>query len=93
MSGGVQMNQKSISSTEFQNKAGQYLDESGKAPIFITRYDRPVRVLLDIEEYERLKRYDTRQTLYPHELSNALKVELEKGFQGEDTPALDHLLK
>ena len=84
---------KSIPSTEFQNKAGKYLDESGKAPVFITRYDRPIRVLLDIEEYKRLKHYDTRQALYPHELSDDLKVELEKGYQGDETPDLDHLLK
>ncbi len=47
---------------------------------------------IDIEEYERLKRYDTRQALYPHELSDELKAELEKGYQGEATPELDHLL-
>lgn len=47
-----------VTSTDFQNRAGQYLDESGKGPVFITRYDRPVRVLLDIDEYERLSRID-----------------------------------
>lgn len=87
------MDTNNIPSSEFQQRAGRYLDEAGKAPVFITRYNRPVRVLLDIEEYEKLKRYDTRQALYPHELNDELKAELEKGFQGEDTPELDHLLR
>ena len=84
---------KSVPSTEFQNRAGRYIDEAGKAPVFITKYDRPVRVLLDIEEYERLKRYDTRQALHPHELSDELKAELEEGYQADPTPELDHLMK
>ena len=82
------MDTKNISSSEFQQRAGRYLDESGKAPVFITRYGRPARVLLDIDEYERLKSYDTRRALYPHELSDDLKAELANGYQGEDTPAL-----
>lgn len=47
-----------VASTEFQNRAGVYFEQSGKAPVFITRHRRPIRVLLDIEEYERLKRRD-----------------------------------
>ena len=86
------MDQHNISSTEFQQKAGRYLDEAGKAPVFITRYDRPVRVLLDIDEYERLKKYDTRRALYPHELSDELKAEFDHGYQGENTPELDQYL-
>ena len=84
---------KSVPSTEFQNRAGRYIEESGKGPVIITKYERPVRVLLDIEEYERLKRYDTRQVLHPRELSDELKAELEEGYQGAATPELDHLMK
>lgn len=36
---------------------------------------------------------DTRKALYPDELSEDLKAELEKGFQGNETPELDYLLK
>ncbi len=84
---------KSVTSTEFQSRAGRYLDESGKAPVFITKYSRPVRVLLDIDEYARLKSFDTRQALYPHELSAELKAELEEGYKGPATPEHDHLAK
>ncbi len=87
------MDNKTVTSTEFKNRAGQFIDEAAKAPIFITRHSRTVRVLLDIDEYKRLKNYDTREALYPHELSDELKAELDKGYQGKDTPELDHLLK
>ena len=67
-----------VTSIEFQTRAGQYLDCAGKQPVFITKHDRPVKVLIDVEEYERLKAYDTRQALYPNELDDELKAELEK---------------
>ena len=82
-----------VSATEFKNRAGQYLDESGKNPVFITRHERTVRVLVDIDEYTRLKSYDTRKHLYPYQLSDEMKAELEKGFTGRETPELDHLLE
>lgn len=84
--------QTDISSTDFQNSAGHYLDEAGKRPVFITKYGRPTRVLIDIEEYERLKAIDTPQVLHPSELDDELKAELEKGYQGPDTPELNHLM-
>ncbi|MDP7547251.1 MAG: type II toxin-antitoxin system Phd/YefM family antitoxin [Alphaproteobacteria bacterium] len=86
------MARNSITSTEFQTRAGTYLDQAAKGPVFITRHKRAVRVLLDIDEYERLKQYDTRQSLYPHELSDELKAELEKGWQGARNKHLDHLM-
>ena len=87
------MKPKSVTSTEFRNRAGLYLDQAAKAPVIITKHNRPSRVLIDIEEYERMKQYDTRKAFYPHELSKELKARLEEGYQGEATPELDHLLK
>jgi prevent-host-death family protein len=62
------MSNNTVASTEFQNRAGLYIEQSGKAPVFITKHNRPVRVLLDIDEYERLKARDTRQAYFAHEL-------------------------
>ncbi|MCY3983774.1 MAG: type II toxin-antitoxin system Phd/YefM family antitoxin [Roseovarius sp.] len=87
------MQEKSVTLTEFRNRAGQYLDEAAKGAVIITKHNRPSRVLIDIEEYERMKRYDTRQALYPHELSDEIKGILDEGYQGAATPELDHLLK
>jgi prevent-host-death family protein len=43
-----------ISSTEFQNRAGQYL-ERGSGTVVVTRYNRPLKVIVDYEVFERLK--------------------------------------
>lgn len=55
------MDRKTVTATEFRNKAGRYLDEAAKAPVFITKHDRPARVLIDIDEYERLSAADARR--------------------------------
>ena len=86
------MTTRHVTSTEFQTRTGLYLDEAGKAPIIITRYNRPVRVLVDIDEYERLKSYATRKALHPHELSDDVKAALDQEFQGGPTPQPDHPL-
>lgn len=87
------MDNNHISASDFQNRAGYFMDRAGKAPIYITRYNRPIRVLVDIDEYERLKRFDTRLSLHPHELSDEIKEVLEQGYQGRATPELDHLME
>lgn len=87
------MTGKTVTATGFKTHTGRYLDEAAKAPVFITKYGRTARVLLDIDEYERLHRYDTRRTYAPHELPREIKEELEKGYQGRETPELDPLLK
>lgn len=43
-----------ISSSEFQNRAGQYL-ERGSGTVVITRYNRPLKVVVDYDEFEHLK--------------------------------------
>ncbi len=52
---------KFVTSTEFRSRAGLYLDAAAKGPVFITKHDRPSRVVLDIEEFERLSALDTRR--------------------------------
>lgn len=65
------MSDLTVASTEFQNRLGHYIEASGRRPVFITKHKRPARVLLDIEEYERLKARDTRQALTPRDLTDA----------------------
>jgi len=81
---------KSITSTEFRARAGQYLDEAAKSPVIITKHNRPSRVLLDIDEYRRMKRYDTREHLPPADLADA---ELRALEVSEMDPRHDHLNK
>ena len=82
----------SVASTEFQNRAGLYLDKSGKAPVFITRHRRPVRVLIDIEEYERLKACDTRRAYYAHEVPEQWLAALDDVDFNHIDSALDALM-
>lgn len=71
-----------VASTEFKNRAGLYMEQSGKNPVFITRHNRTVRVLIDIEEYERLKARDTRKAYFAHELPEEAIKALENGSTG-----------
>ncbi len=81
-----------VSSTEFRAHSGRYMEEAGKRPVFITKHGNPVRVMVDIEEYERLKAIDAPKVVHPSELSDELKAELAKGDQGPATPELDRLM-
>ncbi|ESQ82479.1 type II toxin-antitoxin system prevent-host-death family antitoxin [Asticcacaulis benevestitus] len=63
------MTEFTVASTEFQNRAGVYIERAAKDPVFITKHSRPVRVLLDIDEYRKLRR-NYREALYASELSD-----------------------
>lgn len=85
-----------VASTEFQNRAGRYLDQAAKEPVFITRHSRTVRVLLDIDEYERLKANDTRRAYrieeLPDELAAALLAQGSEDFTHlPEEPELDRI--
>jgi len=81
-----------VASTEFKNRAGLYMEQSGKAPVFITRHNRRVRVLLDIDEYERLKARDTRKAYYAHELPDEWVDALDTADLSHLDPQLDRLM-
>lgn len=81
-----------VTSTELQRKLGEVISHAKREPVTITSHGREEVVICDVEYFNRLKKYDTRKALYPHELSDDLKSELEKGYQGPETPHLDHLL-
>ena len=81
-----------VASTEFQNRAGLYIEQAGKAPVFITKHSRPVRVLLDIGEYERLKARDMRQAYFAGELPEDAVAAIAKAEYGAIDPALEALM-
>jgi len=84
--------QLTVASTEFQTRAGLYIERAAKAPVFITKHSRPVRVLLDIDEYERLKARDTRQAYFAHELPDDVVKALEGSDFSHIDPELDKLM-
>ena len=81
-----------VASTEFQNRAGLYIERAAKSPVFITKHKRPVRVLLDIEEYERLKARDTRRAYFAEELPDEAIAALEATDYSHLDPKLDALM-
>jgi prevent-host-death family protein len=58
-----------VTSSEFQTRAGQYL-ERGSGTYVVTRYNRPQKVVIDYEEFERLKKL-----AYSRPTREAMKVE------------------
>lgn len=87
------MREISVSSTEFQNRAGLYIEQSGKEPVFITKHQRPARVLLDIQEYERLKARDTRRAYATEALPDEWAEALAAADYVEADPQLEKLTK
>ncbi len=85
------MSDLTVAATEFQNRAGVYMERAGKTPVFITRYSRPIRVLLDIDEYERLKARDTREAIAPGDITDA-ELEHMRTNHGPRNAHLDHLM-
>ena len=81
-----------VASTEFQTRAGLYIERAAKNPVFITKHSRPVRVLLDIEEYNRLKARDTRKAYYAHELPDEVVKALKNSDLSHIDPKLDLLM-
>ena len=82
-----------ITAAELQKQFGRYRDIALREPVSVTHHGRESLVILSADEYKRLKSYDDRQAFYPWELPDDMRAELEKGYQGEPTPDLDHLMK
>lgn len=82
-----------VTAAELQKQFGLYREIARKEPVTVTHHGRESLVVLAVEEFRRLKALDTRQAYYPHALPDDIVEELEKGYQGEPTPHLDHLMK
>jgi prevent-host-death family protein len=87
------MSETTVASTEFKNRAGLYMEKSGKNPVFITRHNRTVRVLIDIDEYARLKALDTRKAYFVSELPDEWAEALETADLSHLDPSLDQLME
>lgn len=82
-----------VTAAELQKQFGLYREIARREPVTVTHHGRESLVVLSVEEFRRLKALDTRRAYYPHELPDDILAELEKGYQGEPTPHLDHLMK
>jgi len=84
---------KNVTATEFRQKSGLWLDEAGKAPIIITKHDRPSRVVMDYDMYKRLAAYATRKVFLASEMTEEHRKMIEKAeYEGPDDPELEALM-
>jgi prevent-host-death family protein len=83
---------KTVTSTEFQQAVGDYGDRAKKGPLMVTRHRRPWFVIMDPDEYERLKRYDTREWLHPSDLGDEEKSDLKTAEMDPRHAHLDKLM-
>lgn len=79
--------------TEFQRRFGEFWEQSAKGPVHITKHNRPSRVLIDEEEYRRLKRLDDREALFVEELSKADVKALKRAKAHRRHADLDALME
>ena len=49
---------RSITSADAKNNFGELIDLARAAPVMVTKYDRPVVVVMAAEEFERLNALD-----------------------------------
>jgi prevent-host-death family protein len=82
-----------ISAAEFQQSVGKFMDDAGRGPVVITKHKRPSRVLIDVEEYNRLKAFDLRKAFYAHEIpTEAIEALKATSYEHLD-PSRDALME
>ncbi len=81
-----------VTASEFQKEYGRYSTLAKRQAVTITNHGRPELVVLDAEEYERLRRLDTRVAMPVERLSEAELDELERSEIPEETKKLDILV-
>lgn len=83
---------KRITSSEFQKQYGRYASLAKRQAVTITNHGRAELVILDAEEYERLRRLDDRVAMPVEALSEADLHRLEQSEIPDETRKLDHLV-
>ena len=81
-----------VTSSEFQKEYGRYSTLAKRQAVTITNHGRAELVVLDAEEYERLRLLDTRVAMPTDALTEAGLDELERSEIPEETRKLDVLV-
>lgn len=77
---------KQFSSTDLANRTGDVLAAAAEAPVTIARHGKPRFVVLSSEQYERLRRGDTRRAFHVSDLTDAEAEKLIADLQD----SIDH---
>lgn len=81
-----------VTSSEFQKEYGRYSTLAKRQAVTITNHGRPELVVLDAEEYERLRRLDSRVAMPVEALSESDLEDMERSEIPEETRKLDILV-
>ncbi len=65
---------RTFTAAEAKNKFGEMVDHARSAPVAITKYDRPVLVVMAFEEFERLHALDSAAVRSSTDTGNAGEV-------------------
>jgi prevent-host-death family protein len=79
-----------VTAAELQKQFGLYREIARKEPVTVTHHGRESLVVLAVEEYNRLKSYDDRQSLHAWELPEDAVKSLEAARPPEFTKQFDH---
>jgi prevent-host-death family protein len=80
-----------VTASEFQKEYGRYASLARRQAVTITNHGRAELVVLDAEEYERLRRLDGRVAMPVEALSEADLDRLEQSKIPDETKELDRL--
>jgi prevent-host-death family protein len=80
-----------ITASQFQKEYGRYASLARRQVVTITNHGRAELVVLDAEEYERLRRLDSWVAMPVEALSEADLDRLEQSKIPEESKKLDHL--
>jgi prevent-host-death family protein len=81
----LRMKSMRVTASEFQKEYGRYASLARRQAVTITNHGRAELVVLDAEEYERLRRLDSRMVMPVEALSEAELDRLEQPRTPEDT--------
>ena len=77
-----------VTTQEVQERLDKLLDKAQETPMAITKQDKPVAVLLSVQDYERLQRNATEKPVPPANLYESIRSRLAAtgGFELEIPP-------
>ena len=81
-----------VTASEFQKEYGRYASLAKRRAVTVTNHGRDELVVLDAQEYERLRKLDDRVAMPVEALSEADLDRLEKSEIPEHTKRLNHLV-
>lgn len=81
-----------VTAAQFQKQFGAYSETAQRTPVTITKHGRDSLVLMSIDDYERLKSFDTRRAYSIDEAPEEFVRALETAKAPEWTKIYDHEL-